>query len=78
MNIYNPPTAIHGKAIDLACESDRVWFDENPRVEWLRAVRPLRSSEFGHRLLVPAAAPPIEHYHVPAPHPVNGRSVRRS
>ena len=30
MSIHNPPRAIHGKAIDLACDDDRVWFEQNP------------------------------------------------
>ena len=30
MNIYNPPTAIHAKAVDLASEGDRIWFEQNP------------------------------------------------
>src|SRR5271169_4451590 len=30
MGTLNPPDAIHGKAIDLASEGDRVWFEQNP------------------------------------------------
>jgi hypothetical protein len=35
------PDAIHGKAIDLACEDDRLWFDWNSDREYrLREVLP--------------------------------------
>ena len=30
MAFSNPPEAIHGKAIDRACKSDRDWFEANP------------------------------------------------
>jgi hypothetical protein len=30
MDTPNPPHAIHGKAIDLASEGDRIWFEQNP------------------------------------------------
>ena len=30
MDTLNPPDAIHGNAIELACEGDRVWFEQNP------------------------------------------------
>lgn len=39
------PHAIHGKAIDLACEGDRVWFEQNPdRVHRLRDVIPFENN----------------------------------
>jgi hypothetical protein len=35
------PDAIHGKAVDLACEDDRLWFDWNSDREYrLREVVP--------------------------------------
>ena len=44
MNIYNPPTAIHAKAVDLASEGDRIWFEQNPdRQHRLRDVIPLEN-----------------------------------
>jgi hypothetical protein len=30
MGLSNPPEAMHGKAIDRACKSDRNWFEANP------------------------------------------------
>ena len=44
MNIYNPPTAIHAKAVDLASEGDRIWFEQNPdRQHRLRDVIPFEN-----------------------------------
>src|SRR4051794_14809898 len=41
MAVPNPPDAIHGKAIDLACEDDRVWFEQNQERGYrLREVEP--------------------------------------
>lgn len=45
MNIHNPPRAIHGKAIELACNSDRVWFEQNPdRVHRVRDMIPFENN----------------------------------
>jgi hypothetical protein len=45
MEIPNAPRAIHSKAIDLACEGDRVWFEQNPdRLYRLRDAVPFENN----------------------------------
>jgi hypothetical protein len=45
MDTLNPPNAIHGKAIDLASEGDRVWFEQNPdRLLRLRDMTPFENN----------------------------------
>jgi hypothetical protein len=45
MNTSYPPHAIHGKAIDLASEGDRVWFEQNPdRMHRLRDMIPFENN----------------------------------
>ena len=45
MDTLNPPDAIHGNAIDLACEGDRVWFEQNPdRQHRLRDMMPFENN----------------------------------
>lgn len=45
MGALKPPDAIHGKAIDLATEGDRVWFEQNPdRLHRLRDVMPFENN----------------------------------
>ena len=45
MDTANPPQAIHSKAIDLACEGDRVWFEQNPdRLHRLRDMIPFEDN----------------------------------
>jgi hypothetical protein len=45
MDISNPPNAIHSKAIDLAREGDRGWFEQNPdRLHRLRDMIPFENN----------------------------------
>ena len=45
MDTPNPPHAIHGKAIDLACDGDRIWFEQNPdRLHRLRDMIPFENN----------------------------------
>jgi hypothetical protein len=44
-HLPTPAEAIHGKAIDRACESDRAWFEANPnRLFRLRDMMPYESN----------------------------------
>ena len=45
MDTTNPPQVIDSKAIDLACEGDRGWFEQNPdRLHRLRDMIPFEDN----------------------------------